>query len=269
MKTWLPAAVVHHVCQSLDLPELAFPQPKVMSMKTLHMLGAAALSAALSAQQTQILPPFAASGHEGDSSTSSLWASQTTGGGTGSAMRHQMIYARETVPTGTITITRLRWRANGAFTSTGGGTWSNVTIQMCTSANPNTAPSATFASNYGANLTTVYTGPVTVAATTPSFPNAFYVDVPLTTPFTYSGPGDLLIECSWAAGTYTGALPAPNTQSEDTDVVTFVGLSPAASVRSIVSPTATTAQTVQMSAAIVVNFDYTPDPYPASKSQFG
>ena len=238
-------------------------------MKTLLLLGAATLAAALSAQQTQTLPPYAASGHEGDSLTSALWASQTTGGGSGSAMRHQMIYARETLPTGTIMITRLRWRANGAFTSTGGGTWSNVTIKMCTSANPNTAPSATFASNYGADLTTVYTGPVTVAATTPSFPNAFYVDVPLTTPFSYSGPGDLLIECSWASGTYTGALPPPNTRSEDTDVVTFAGLSPAASVRSIVSPTAATAQTVQTSAAIVVKIDYTPDPYPASKSQFG
>jgi hypothetical protein len=184
-------------------------------------------------------------------------------------MRHQMIYAREIVPTGTVTITRLRWRANGALTPTGGGTWSNVTIKMCTSANPNTAPSATFASNYGADLTTVFTGPVTVAATTPSFPNAFYVDVPLTTPFSFSGPGDLLIECSWAAGTYTGALPPPDTRSEDTDVVTFAGLSPAASVRSIVSPTAATAQTVQTSAAIVVKVDYTPDPYPASKLQFG
>jgi hypothetical protein len=184
-------------------------------------------------------------------------------------MRHQMIYARETVPTGTITITRLRWRANGALTSTGGGTWSNVTIQMCTSANPHTAPSGTFASNHGADLTTVYTGPVTVAATTPSFPNAFYVDIPLTTPFSYSGPGDLLIECSWAAGTYTGALSPPNTRAEDTDVVTFGGLSPAASVRSIVSPTATTAQTVQTATAIVMNFDYTSDPYPASKSLFG
>src|SRR5262249_46944727 len=120
-----------------------------------------------------------------------------------------------------------------------------------------------------ANLTTVYAGPVTVAATTPSFPNAFYVDIPLTTPFSYSGPGDLLIECSWAAGTYTGALPAPNTRSEDTDVVTFAGLSPAASVRSIVSPTATTAQTVQTATAIVVSLDYTPDPYPASKLQYG
>jgi hypothetical protein len=182
-------------------------------------------------------------------------------------MRHQMIYARETVPTGTITITRLRWRANGAFTSTSGGTWSNVTIKMCTSANPNTAPSATFASNYGADLTTVYTGPVTVAATTPSFPNAFYVDVPLTTPFSYSGPGDLLVECSWPVGTFTSAAPAG--RAEDTDVVTFPGLSPAASVRSIASPTATTAQTVQTAAATVMNFDYTPDPYPASNLPYG
>jgi hypothetical protein len=236
-------------------------------MKTLLMLGAATLAAALSAQQIQILPPFAATGHEGDSSTSALWASQTISGGTGSAMRHQMIYARETVPTGTITITRLRWRANGALTSTGGGTWSNVTIKMCTSANPYTAASATFASNYGADLTTVYTGPVTVAATTPSFPNAFYVDVPLTTPFSFSGPGDLLIECSWAAGTFTGTTPGG--RAEDTDLVTFAGLSPAASVRSIVSPTATTAQTVQMSAATVINFDYTPDPYPASNLKYG
>jgi hypothetical protein len=246
-----------------------FPQPKVMSMKTLLMFGTATLAAALSAQQTQTLPPYADSGHEGDSLTSALWSSQTIGGQTGSAMRHQMIYSREIVPTGTISITRLRWRANGSLVSTGGGTWSNVTIKMCTSAQPYTAPSSTFASNLGPDLTTVYTGPITVAATTPSFPNAFYVDIPLTTPFPFSGPGDLLIECSWAAGTYTGALPAPNTQSEDTDVVTFAGLSPAASVRSITSPTATTAQTVQMSAAIVVNFDYTPDPYPASKVQFG
>jgi hypothetical protein len=177
-------------------------------------------------------------------------------------MRHQMIYARNTVPTGTITITRLRWRANGAATATTGGTWSNVTIQMCTSATPHTAPDATFANNYGADLTTVYTGPVTVASTIPSYPGPFYVDVPLTTPFTYSGPGDLLIEVSWAAGTYTG----PGTAAQTTDYHIPAG-TPAARVYSTAAGATTGA--VNTSAGMVVNFDYTPDPFPASKALYG
>lgn len=206
----------------------------------------ALLASALCAQNAWI-PPAVANGFEGSSSTGTLWSSGASATGTGTNMLQQMIYGKDTMPAGAMTITRLYWRANGSTLSTAGGVWSNVTIKMCTSANPHTAVSTTFASNLGPDLTTVYTGNVTVSPTTPGYPGVVYVDVPLTTPFFYAATGDLLVEVSFAAGSYLGG------SVQTTDYQIPAG-TPAARLYSTAA--GATTGTLNTAAGIVLGFDY-------------
>lgn len=222
-------------------------------MKSPLILSVLALAAGLSAQSA-ILPPANALGFEGTSSTGTLWST------TGTGVHQQMIYALGSLPQGKLTITRLRWRANGGATATTGGTWSNVVIDMCTSATPYTAPSTTFASNLGTDLTNVYTGTVTVLPAANSFPGADYVDVTLTTPFVFNGGGDLLIDVTLPPGGFTGGTVTT------TDYQIPTG-TPAARVYSTTA-NATTG-TVNTSAGIVVTIDYTVDPASALQSNTG
>ncbi|MBK8097584.1 MAG: hypothetical protein IPK26_10775 [Planctomycetes bacterium] len=107
-----------------------------------------------------------------------------------------------------VLITRLRWRANTAATTTTwtGGTYSTATVRMSTSATDAMAPSATFASNHGPDLTTVYAGPVTYVAGAGlgiGVPGMTVVDLTLQRPFVYDpAAGDLSIDCDFADGTW-------------------------------------------------------------------
>ena len=216
-------------------------------MRITSALAAALAATALSAQN-HVVPPAVAAGFEGSSGTGTLWSTGASATTTGNALRQQMIYGRATLPPGAITITRLYWRANGGAATTAGGTWSNVTINLCTSATPHTAPSATFATNLGGDLTNVYTGPVTVQAATQFFPGAWYVDVPLTTPFVYAGTGDLLVEVSWAAGTYSGGAVT----------ISDYHIPPGTPAARVYSNTAASPTgSVNTAAGIVLGFDYT------------
>lgn len=220
-----------------------------------------ALVATLSAQSVT-LPPAVAQGFEGTSSTGTLWSSGASATGTGTAMHHQLFYARDTLPGGVITITRLRFRANGTSTTTvlTGGTWSGVTVQMCTSATPYTAPSTTFANNLGGDLAVVYTGNVAVASTAQAFPGIDYVDITLQNPFVYTGTGDLLIDISWAAGSWS----LGTVQTTDYQIPSGT---PAARLYSTTAGAVT--GSLNTSAGIVVTLDYVADPTAASKSTYG
>lgn len=231
-------------------------------MKTVvALLGTLAIAASVAAQ-TVTLPPAVANGFEGTSSTGTLWSSGASATGTGTAMRHQLFYGRDTLPGGVITITRLRFRANGTSTTTvlTGGTWSNVTIQMCTSATPVTAPSTTFANNLGGDLATVYAGNVTVASTAQAFPGIDYVDITLQNPFVYTGTGDLLIDISWAAGSWS----LGTVQTVDYHIPAGT---PAARLYSTTA--GATTGSLNTSAGIVVKLDYVADPTAAAKAKHG
>ena len=119
---------------------------------------ATAVFAVSSAAQTIVVPtlPTPTATTEATSSTAYAW------GRGNQQVRVQYVYdsthfAGITMP---VVINRLRFRANGAAT-TAGYTYSNATVQMSTAAVNYATPSATFASNHGPDLATVYTGPVT------------------------------------------------------------------------------------------------------------
>lgn len=223
-------------------------------MKRLSVLTTLFLSAAAIAQSSAILPPANALGFEGTSSTGTLWSA------TGTGVRQQMIYALGSLPQGKLTITRLRWRANGGATATTGGTWANVTIGMGTSATPYSAPSSTFANNLGADFTTVYSGSVTVQPAPQAFPGLDYVDVTLTTPFVFQAGGDLLIDVVLPSGGYTGGTVTT------TDYQIPTG-TPASRVYSTTPTNAT--GSINTSAGIVVTIDYAQDPASALQSVAG
>lgn len=105
-----------------------------------------------------------------------------------------------------IAITGLRWRANGGATGNA-GTYNNVTIQMATCPLDQAVASTTFANNLGPNVTTVHSGPVSVAAGAGTTPNNWYVSIPaLSTPFIYDPTaGDLTFDFATDAAGWVGA----------------------------------------------------------------
>jgi len=175
---------------------------------------AAGFAAGLAAQTITL--PAAAAGVEGSGSNNFPW------GYTGTAfpgLHIQTIYDSSNLTSqgivGRILITRIRWRCNGGAAPLG-GTFAQSTISMGTAAVDYLAASTTYASNQGADFGVVYQGPITVAAASASTPGAWYVDVPLTTPFCYDPTtgNDLIIDTDHAtAGNWSGAGSATNDTS--------------------------------------------------------
>ncbi|HZN38585.1 MAG TPA: PKD domain-containing protein [Planctomycetota bacterium] len=176
-------------------------------MRFATLAAAATIVATATAQTTFVIPtlPVSSTSTEGGFNTQYPW-------GLGAAqLRVQYIYDSThftlqgiTYP---IVISNLRWRANGGATQAG-GTYSNATIMMSDAAVDQAAPSATFASNHGPNLATVYSGPVTVATGAGTTPNNWYVSVPIT-PFQYDPmAGDLCIDMMHDGVGPTGTTPA-------------------------------------------------------------
>lgn len=94
-----------------------------------------------------------------------------------------------------IIVNSIDWRAAGGLTGTA-GSYPSVDIFLCSSPSDFLAPSTTFATNVGADYTLVYSGPVNFAAPSGTTPNDWYINLPLTTNFTYNpGAGlDLMVE---------------------------------------------------------------------------
>jgi hypothetical protein len=103
--------------------------------------------------------------------------------------RFQMVYdsslfLQEGV-TGPITIRRLRFRGEDGEINAGGQVYPHVVVQMSSSPLDHLALSTTFAANQGADLTTVYRGPLTVMPSTGDVPNSYNIDIVLAPPFVY------------------------------------------------------------------------------------
>jgi hypothetical protein len=177
-----------------------------MSMRLQLLLSAAVLACAAAAQTAIWTPPNYA-GVPGNSNNDFPW-----NGGILS-MRYQQIYSSQNFTLQSanfpVQISRIRFRAATTTGSWSGGNWSSVVLNMSTAATVYSAPSTTFASNHGANLTNVYTGPVTVLSGTGNgsgVPGPVYIDIPFTTPFSYDpAGGDLCLEIIINAAGWTGA----------------------------------------------------------------
>lgn len=112
----------------------------------------------------------------------------------------QWIYAWESFPTGyPVTITSIAFRRSND-NMIAGGTFNNVTVIMSSSANAHDQASATFANNYGADQTVVYSGPLTIPAVpapgTPAVPAPWLVSIQLQLPFVFDPTqrNDFLLE---------------------------------------------------------------------------
>lgn len=185
------------------------------------VLAASALFVSATATAQSILVPSSLGDGvtEGVTSTSYPW-NRSTG-----QIRVQYVYDAINFTSSGIdsdmSIHTLRWRANGGNVASGGA-FSSAVVRMSHASNPGSALDTTFANNYGADLSVVYDGPVTVQPASGGTPNDFYVEVSLDRDFFYSpGSGSgLLVEieldgtASWS-GTSTTTLDAT---SGDPDV---------------------------------------------------
>ncbi len=170
---------------------------------------AAALGAALlpllSAQQTIVVPTGMDTSYAGN--TTLIWRS--------TAFRFQMLYdSTHWTDRGInhpISISRLRCRAINGTIDPGGQVYSGITVQMSTSPLDWNSMSTAFASNVGPDVATVFTGNLTLLPTNGGTPNDYYVDITLSTPFTYN-PGSGLDLCvDVTAPTAPSFIPVPNT----------------------------------------------------------
>ncbi|MGE3171196.1 MAG: PKD domain-containing protein [Planctomycetota bacterium] len=156
---------------------------------------------------------------------------------------------------GPILIHGLRVRANQSASSTSTSSWSGGTstleLRISTAAVDHASPSATFALNHGADVTTAFQGSLLVApgSTRAGEPGPFHVDIPFTTPFSYDpGSGsDLAIDYI-----SQGIVPV-NYPTLD---AVWINHQPRASRVTSGSPTATTG-TVQTDIALVVEVLFT------------
>lgn len=215
-------------------------------MHPFSLLAVVALACTATAQFTAVIPNGTAT-VEGTSSTSYPW-----GRGNG-PVRVQYIYDASHFTNQGLTypiyITNLRWRANGGGT-TAGYLYNNATVQLSTAAVDYLTPSATFASNHGPDLQTVYTGPITVATPSGTTPNDWLVDLPITA-FVYdpSTGADLCFDIS-----HDGVGPT-TTSGPAIDCETTTAL--ATRIYDLTNPAAATG-TIQPNIGIVCELGYSP-----------
>ena len=178
-------------------------------------LFAVAILAATTIAQTTVLPTSAAT-VGGSTGNVFPWGTTST---LYTGMRIMCIYdsthfTAATPPITTpILISTLKWRANdvAATTSWTGGTYPNATVRMATAAVDYTAASTNWNSNVSPDVTTVYTGPVTVSpgmGAGVGVPGPFHVTITLPTPFFYDpNLGDLVVDTEHIPSSYAGSAP--------------------------------------------------------------
>src|SRR5262245_34149435 len=170
-------------------------------------LAVAALAATALAQAVTL--PVSAIGAVGGTGNVFPWATTAYPG-----MRIMNIYdsshftAAPTPVTTPILITSLKWRADNTLATWTGGTYPNCQVRLATAAVDYTAASTNWAANVGPDVTTVYSGTVTVSpgtVTSTTTPGPFHVTITLSTPFIYDpNAGDLVIDTEHAPSAYTG-----------------------------------------------------------------
>ncbi len=100
------------------------------------------------------------------------------------SMRYQQVYLASEVGSGTITEVRFRQDGGGFGTAFGPTLILGVTITLSSTSNGPDTLSTTFATNIGADVTTVFSGGLTLSsAASVAVPRPFDIVIPLATPF--------------------------------------------------------------------------------------
>ncbi len=239
------------------MPRFPLLTSEVHAMRTsLCAIAAVAAAACLPAQFT-VLTPSGYGAAEGNSNNAYPWNRASA------SMRYQQIIDSSNFTgqgvTSPILIQRMRFRADATTASWAGGSWPNVVINMATSPVDFMAASATFASNLGPDLTTVYSGQVTVMPGTGNgagVPGPYHIDIALAQPFRYdpTAGNDLTFEVILDGAGWSGTSVQADAVSGATAVP-----APANGTRiySTTSHTATTG-TVGTQYVIVADFTYVP-----------
>jgi len=216
----------------------------------------------LTAQNTLVVPgPYANA--EANSSTNLPWGSNANT----SAIRVQYIYDSSTFTNlgvaYPVVITGARWRADGANVATGGA-YSAVTIDMATATVDHALMSTTFANNLGNDLTQVYSGGATVAATAGTTPNNWHVAVTFNVPFFYdpTSGNDLAMDFAIPVGSWSGGA------SDRLDMEFVSGSTPGSRIYDLLSDTATVG-TLALNQALVCEFSFFPAPGYAAAIPYG
>jgi hypothetical protein len=162
---------------------------------------------------------------------------------------------------GAITITALRWRADGGSLAHA-GRYAAITIELSTSVWDHLALGASFEDNHGADRRVVHHGAVAVTTTDGGNPNTWSVEVPLSTPFTWNpAAGDLLIDVRGPANAFEGSL------LPQLDVAWGAG-TPGSAVTNLASATQPTGS-FQANVAPVVELRFVPGVHDANVQPFG
>lgn len=229
-------------------------------MQPIRLVFAAALAAVTSAPalaQFTLVAPNGYAAVEGASNNSFPWSRGTA------SMRFQQMYDSTHFTaqgvTSPIIISRVRFRANATAGTWAGGTWPNVQISMSTAAVDFLAASTTFATNHGPDLAIVRSGPVTVTpgpGNGTTVPGPWYVDLPLTTNFTYDPTlgSDLVFDVALDGLGWTGVSTACDAISGATAVL---GPPVGTRIYSSTSHTATTG-TIGLHHMLATEFSYLP-----------
>jgi hypothetical protein len=172
-------------------------------MRTLAIVLAASLCTAVSAQV--IVIPNGMASTEGNTSNAFPW------GRTGIGLRIQNVYDSSNFTLQgvnfPVAITRLRWRPDSSATAVASSYPLGATVRLSTCPVDQSLVTANFAANQGADVTTVWTGPVSWPALGPGpGPRPFLIDLPLQVPFVYDpNAGDLNIDTDLPVQAFTGA----------------------------------------------------------------
>jgi PKD repeat protein len=226
-----------------------------MQTKILFAIGALAASAA--AQFSVTVPPGYAS-NVGNSNNVFPW------GRAASSMRFQQVYdSTNWTNQGVnfpILITGMKFRPYPGATGTwAGGAWSALRVDFATCPNDYLTPSATFASNLGPDVATVFNGALTIPGGSvlgAGVVNPPHVDVALPAPFLYDpAGGDFVFDVHVDGTTWTGGAV------RGCDVVSGLTGAQGPALGSRIYSTAglaATTGTIGLNHSLICDFTYTP-----------
>ena len=210
---------------------------------------AAMLIAAIStpAFSGQIVAPQPFSGTEGSNSSSGVLL--------GNSRTLQYVYSTSELGfSAGSELAGLAFRLNNSQGTNVALTWTNYTIELSQSLFAPGSLSTVFANNIGADVVTVRSGPLAIAASAfPSggSPNAFGPEIVFTTPYTYTG-GDLLVTIRHTGNTQGIGYFADS-------VPNATGLYEGQGAAGFATASFTAGQSVT-NTAVVMQFDVAPEP---------
>ena len=182
------------------------------------LIAAAGLCLAPSALDAALLVPGGLANTEGSANNSIPFNTNP-----GVTYRYQQVYGGSEFGGGPILINGISFRPDGGFPdiATAFSTNLNIQIDLSTTAVDPDLLNLNFASNLGADLLTVFSGPVTLSSSdTGAGPRDFDITIVFTTPFLFNPTlGNLLLDIR----NFTGGVTTPfDAHASDTDAMSRV-----------------------------------------------